>query len=326
MDPNQQIDTDAQEYRAFLVKLAADNLCRGIIEEPRAYYDRLTFDPTISNAPTFGASNTFLNGERHPVRLTHMTAAVAYVDEAGNTAQDERLIQRMRLRMRHHDYFYMRNQFVPLPLWNNTHTAAADVVSFGTSAWFFERPLVLSARDALEVSVQLEDNPPDEDGNVPVSVSFTGVGLYSRRPYFLFGDVTIADDTIVNIAMDNYRNDGAEPILITDMTTNVGNQLGLDDPTGDIRRARVRVWQNGNGTNADWFQGPTGTALPIEMIPASLLGVRSGRAVTHRFPGDGLIWEPGEGIQIAVNHSGITQGVFPDVQLDIALLGYIAVQ
>jgi hypothetical protein len=52
-----------------------------------------------------------------------------------------------------------------------------------------------------------------------------------------------------------------------------------------------------------------------------LLGQMQGRAVVHRFPGEGLIWEPGEGI--------IVQGLALDaavegLDLAVALSGYIS--
>ena len=64
---------------------------------------------------------------------------------------------------------------------------------------------------------------------------------------------------------------------------------------------------------------------PTNLIPAQLLGVLSGRAVVHKLPGDGLIWEPGEGI--AVEAQGLVGGgeVLNQSFLNIAALGYITV-
>jgi hypothetical protein len=312
------MDKQTEEYRAYLVKLAADNLCKGIIEEPRGYFDRLAMDTSLARTATFGTPNIFLNGEQFPVRILYMTASVAYLDQEGNADQNERLIQRIGLRMRHHDNFYMRNEYVPLPLWSNCHTAASEVVTQGTSSYVFERPLVLSSRDALVVRAVLEDTPATA---VPVSVSFTGVGIYSKRPYFLFGEVFLSDETAAGLPVEQFRNDGAEPMLITDMTVNVGAPIGDADPTGISRRARISVHQNGNGTNALWFTSPG--ALLDEYAPAQLLGPSTGRAIVHRFPGDGLLWEPGEGLQVSARPLGVE---FPDVSLDLGLLGYIAVQ
>ena len=54
-------------------------------------------------------------------------------------------------------------------------------------------------------------------------------------------------------------------------------------------------------------------------------GSYSGRALVHRFPGQGIIWEPGEGIEVTINQeldSAIEAATFTN----IALVGYIAIQ
>ena len=64
--------------------------------------------------------------------------------------------------------------------------------------------------------------------------------------------------------------------------------------------------------------------VPEGSHAASLLGVRSGRAVVHQFPGDGLIWEPGEGIDLRIQGFPDLEEI-PNVDVNIALTGYITI-
>jgi hypothetical protein len=310
----------ANQMRANLVQLAGPMLesKEGIFHEPRGFYDLipLNTDGTIS----FGSPDVFQNGEDFPIRLTHMTAALAYMDnEAQPSVADEVLIQRVGLRLKFHDTYYMNPEFLPVPIWGNKPVATSDAVSFGTAAWGFDVPFVLSARDTLKVSVQLNSTPPAE--GVEVTVTMDGIGYLSGNPYRLSGKTVLTAEPKSALNPVFFRNDGAEPIIVSDMTANISSGLDDDDPIGDIRNLNVQVQQVGNGTNAEWFAGPdnqgTGT-----LIPAVLLGQRSGRAVVHRFPGDGLIWNPGEGIQLEA--LGLSEQP-PNVTLILALLGYIVV-
>ena len=58
----------------------------------------------------------------------------------------------------------------------------------------------------------------------------------------------------------------------------------------------MSIRQVGNGTQAQWISGPSSAVPPLSRVQATLLGVTTGRAVVHQFPGAGLYWVPGEGI------------------------------
>lgn len=305
------------EYQQWLLKLAIDNLDKGVIYEPRGYFDEILV-PDTTDITARSAAEVFQNGERFPVRLTHVTASMQYLD-AENAVTDEREIQRVGLSMQFHDQWYMNDRFVTVPAWGTDIVAAAPEVSLGTSAWRFEKPFILSSRDTLDVKVQLIQ--PALTG-IPVTVSFTGIGMKSKRPYFFSGSVALTDATLQTIPGSLFKNDGAEPVLVTDMTVNCAGALGSDDPTGDIRNVRVQIRQQGNGTGSRWFIGPT-TPTIIQAVGATNLGVYSGRAVVHRFPGEGLLWEPGEGIDVWVQRL-VESAV--GVKLSVGLFGYIAVQ
>jgi hypothetical protein len=133
------------------------------------------------------------------------------------------------------------------------------------------------------------------------------------------------------------RNNGAEPVALTHMTL---SQPGFtasegDDPPvpqfigGNIRLLDVQIRQQGNGTNADWFRGPSVPTFRPR-CPAGLLGYNGGRSVVHRLPGDGFIWEPGDGIvpQLRALVENLQEAVgetevMPDVA--ISLMGYVSV-
>ncbi len=309
---------DALKLRANLVQLAQGNLDLGILHEPRMFYDVVTLDP--DGAITNGHAEVFKNGEQFPIRLTHLTASLPVRENGAEPPQvDEREIQRIGLTMRFHDQWYMNQEFLPIPLWGNKVVAAAPQVSVGTSTWRFDVPFILSARDTLTVQVALAETPSSAR---QVTVTFTGIGMLSGRPYLLSATRLLDSDTATIMPTTNYRNDGSEPIIVSEMTANVSAPIDDQDPTGDIRQLSLQVRQVGNGTNADWFQGPIN--VDADLMPASLLGVRSGRAVVHQFPGDGLIWEPGEGIDIRLRGFPTVEEI-PNVNVNIALSGYITI-
>lgn len=304
----------------YLVALASENVRQGIIEEPRAYFD--TFTLLADQVETPGAPDVFINGEQFPVVISQLSAYMRpnFLAQPPNLTLDERFIQRMGLRLTFHDQYYMSRNFVPMPLWLNKVVSAGDLVSQGTSAWTFERPFVLSARDSLRVVVALESTP-SANNTRRVTVSFTGTGMLSKRPYFLSQSVDLGGTIPVILPTQGFRNDGAEPIAITDMATHCGGEDKAPSGAGDSRQLRFNVRQIGNGTQADWFEGPT-VPLPLNQMPAPLAGFTSGRALIHRFPGKGLLWEPGEGITmdaVALDPSVV------GLELGVALSGYISV-
>lgn len=299
-------------YIDYMVKLAAQNVAKGIIEEPRAYFDAFTLlpDGVVSN----GDRNTFINGEQFPVRLTHATF---FVRPDGEGGLDMRQMQRMGVRFTFHDQYYMGREFKALPLWATKVVTGPQALTPAFSSYTFDRPVILSARDSLRVQVALESQPASPRR---VSVSFTGIGLLSKRPYFLASEVELSNEAPVILDTVDFRNDGTEPIALTDMVLHCGAEV--EDPVGagDIRQLRVQIRQIGNGTGADWYIGPT-SPVPLSQMPATLLGTTQGMAVVHQFPGDGLIWEPGEGI--------VVQGIALDqsaegLDLAVGLTGYIS--
>ena len=314
-------------YIDWLVELAKKNLQGGIIEEPRLFYDFATL-PSLSPFTIQFTNNVFRNREQFPVRITHMIAAIAptFGGSPAGTFTDERLIQHVALRMRWHDTAYMSSFFTPLPLWANKVLAGAEAIQQGSTGWVFDRPLILSARDSLRVQVQLA---ADADANRNAMMGFSGVGLLSGRPYF-FGSspLTLDDEQATQIPSRGYINDGAEPVAVTDMVTQLTGVLTDANPSGDARRAGWGLRQIGNGTQSDKLIGPAASppaAFGSTLCPGSLLGISTGRSIVHRFPGDGIIWEPGEGIQAEI--APVT-GV-DDVQgatVYLAFAGYISVR
>jgi hypothetical protein len=228
-----------------------------------------------------------------------------------------RQMQRMGVRFTFHDQYYMGREFKALPLWATKVVTGPQALTPAFSSYTFDRPVILSARDSLRVQVALESQPASPRR---VSVSFSGVGLLSKRPYFLASEVELSNEAPVILDTVDFRNDGTEPIALTDMVLHCGAEV--EDPVGagDIRQLRVQIRQIGNGTGADWYIGPT-SPVPLSQMPATLLGTTQGMAVVHQFPGDGLIWEPGEGI--------VVQGIALDqsaegLNLAVGLTGYIS--
>lgn len=308
---------DALKIRANLVQLAQGNLETGILHEPRAFYDVIALNPDGEITP--GHAEVFKNGEQFPIRLTHMTAAINFEDNEDDPQPiDERDIQRIGLRMRFHNQWYMNQDFLPVPIWGNKVVATSPQVSVGTSAWRFDVPYILSARDTMTIDVALGQMPASPR---QATVTFTGIGMLSGRPYLLSSTIELDSTVKTKMPTTSFRNDGSEPIIISEGTVNVSAPADDPDPTGDIRQLSLQVRQIGNGTNADWFQGPI-NVLGADLMPATLWGVRSGRAVVHQFPGDGLIWEPGEGIDMQI--AGLTADP-PNVNLNIGLTGYITI-
>lgn len=302
-------------YIDYLVKMAAKNVKQGVIEEPRVFFDIVQLDD--STVIVAGNPDVFVNGEQFPIRLTHMSMALV-PDFAQSVGLDERYIQRAGVRLKFHDQYYQSRDFVAAPLWLNKVVAAASAVTQGTSGWTFDRPVILSARDSLLVQVELNTAP---SVSREITVSFTGTGLLSRRPYFFSGAVNLDNANPTTIPTANFRNDGTEPVALTDMTVHCSADFDDQSGQGDIRYARISVRQVGNGTQADWFQGPT-VPSPIERIPATLLGYTNGRALVHQFPGEGLLWEPGEGISFDMQSvSDAASGL----DVGISLCGYISI-
>ncbi len=333
-------DQFTNEYSAYMKLLAETNPTNGVLYEPRAYFDLFQLNGVQE---VHGHSEVFRNGEDFPILLTHVTAATTYRNQANNAVLDERLIQRVGMYLNFHDQYYMNApqqlggagsvgaviQAAPIPTWANVPTGGPEILTRGTSSWRFDKGCILSARDTLKVRARLYSLPTAESA-VPVSVSFTGIGLISRAPYFFSGTVQLTDLGWQEFDVMNFANDGSEPIILTDMDVQVQGETTATDPTGDSRRVYVSVRQIGNGTNANWFRGPVnattpgvGDLMPSDAVPAVLLGQKLGRCLVHQFP-QPVVWEPGEGISAAMQALVASAGT--TVNVNLGLLGFIMIQ
>lgn len=312
---------------------AKQNVCDGILYEPRIYCD--IFRLSSSQLVDAGSPDVFRNGEENPVRITHMMAAVRSANVA--TPTDDRLIQRVGVRLRDHDDWYMSSEFMPLPHMHNVVTAPVDTMAQNIASWKFERPVLMAKRDAFEVKVALEAAIPDADGTVMVCVTFHGVGAISRKPKqvsgyveFVFAD-GIASKTIPT---DRFRNRGSEPLEVDVMVISASPGSTATSPVGTIRNTRVSVRQIGSGTLTRWTVCPV-TSIPTnplidQTVPAVLWGQSVGRCVVHRFPDadDGLpgwLWYPNQGLQPELN-SLVSLGEDDDIAVYFAMAGYAIIK
>lgn len=306
-------------YIDYLVELAAKNPCEGKIEEPRAYFDILPALPA-SQRPIFNNAAPFQNGEDWPVMITHMTAALYPAFGASpETGFNEEDIQRVAMRMQWDDTYYQSTEFIALPNWANRVSASSASVDRASSSYTFDRPLILGARDSLEVDVQLATPP---SGTRLVNVCFHGVGLLSGRPYILSGESDIGNAITTRLDPEQFINGGEEPIALTDCTMMVSAESTDLSGRGDIRYAALGVRVIGNGTQAQFFQGPDNVAI-ARLLPGSLLGVTTGRAIVHEFPGNGMRMEPGNSFRveaIALDTTAV------GLRMGIAFHGYLAVR
>lgn len=297
-----------------LIKLAAENIDHGVIEEPRFYFDQITLQSILSkNDP-----DAFINKEEFPVRITHALFGLRTYDDG--TIPEERLLQKAGVRMVFHDQYYQSRAFAPVPMWVTEVTAGAPALSQGFSTYTFDRPVILSARDSLRVQVALESDP---DGSQRVSVAVHGVGLQSKRPYFFSSFRDLNNTTPIVLPQGDFRNDGAEPVALTDLVIATSAPTGDFVGAGDIRTVRLQVAQLGNGTGRNWCGTPIlqSSGATIPQMPAHLWGMSQGRAVVHRFPGQGLLWEPNEGVTMEAVALDTDAA---DEDLLICLAGYIS--
>lgn len=311
------------KYLDYIINLGKSVLARGQINELRVFFDEITPSPT-AGVIVAGTPETFYNGEQFPIRLTHMLACMRYLTTAAQPAVANQLdVSRMALRLQFHNQFYMNPIPLPLTAWGNKVVAAPEAFSSGNAHWDFietAQPYVLAVRDTMVVRLQLRDAAAPSTP-VPVTVTFHGVGMLSRRPFIFTGSVQLSTIDPVDMSTVDFRNDGSEPVVITDLTMTVGAELGANSPAGDINRVRLSIRQVGNGTQAAWFAGPVAAVPPAPFMQATLLGLSTGRAVVHQFPGLGLHWEPGEGITAEITSLVANN---PNV-LCLAFAGYIMV-
>jgi hypothetical protein len=313
---------------AYLRELARRNVCEGILHEPRLYYDAVRFE--VGDARQFTRDDVFRNGEQYPVRITHILAAMRVGDDDAPAPDqgDERLIQRYGLRIRAHDTFYQTQTFVPFPLFHNCLSAAAEAITRGTSNWKFPKTFPLGQRDTLVVDVQLEFVP---DNSRVVGVSFHGRGRASHRPYHLSARATLDDTSTVRLATDDYRNDGTEVIDIYEVVIHCGSDTQASNPSGDIQQLLIGIRQTGNGTQQQWDVGPVSPfptapsfapAGTVQLSPAVLWGVNTGRAIVHELP-EPWLWQPGQGVTPELESFDTTRTTIEDIWL--AMAGHVVV-
>ena len=149
-------------------------------------------------------------------------------------------------------------------------------------------------RDTFQVQVQLVIAPGS--GEERVTVTFQGVGLYSRTPKVLVGSKLLSNTIQTAIEVDNFRNDGTEPLEVQQMMVHHAPSQDAEDPIGNIRNVKLRVRLNGNGTNQWWNVGPQNVPGWSDLVPGHLWGLETGRAIVHQLPGAGWLFYPNEDI------------------------------
>lgn len=283
-----------QGFDKYVKRLAERNKAEAEAQlfEPRAYWDEYAFDG--STQVVQGASDAFRNGERFPIRITHLTAAMRYSTDVNQTpvGGDERLVQRYGLRVKSHGTYYQNQEHTPLPLLHNVVNGASPVSTAAQSSWKLPKPVVIGNRDALEARVELI--AIGDETTERVTVTFNGVGLYSRLPKRLVGTLEISDTDEHVIDANQLRNDGREPIEITEVVVHHAPSVDVTNPVGLVRKVRLRIRNpGGNGTGQWWVVGPA--TATSQLVDAPLVGVTCGRAVIHKLPCDGWLLYPGEG-------------------------------
>lgn len=325
-------------YTATTQKAAAEalaapvkNVCKGVLYEPRLYFDSFTF-PANGTAPfQQGNPNVFRNGEQFPIWITHILAIMQGLKDQspGQTPGpgDERLIQNYGMRIKGHDAYYMNGDVVPLPCWHNVRTAGSDPITRGNASWIFHHPVVLGQRDVFVVDVQLPLNANIETATT-VAVTFSGHGMLSQRPYLLAAQASIAAGSTasVQLATDLFRNDGTEPIVIESMSIQANAPDLSLNPAGDIQSLSIQLRHNGNGTNQNWSFGPIpagGGTAPL--APAALWGPNTGRAIVHKLPALGWLWQPGQGVDPEMIANATANARTEDETVWLGFSGYTVV-
>lgn len=319
-----------------LVDAAQNALDEKIIYEPRGYFNVL---PYIQSTQRYSiAEEAYRNGEQFPVTLTHATIFTTNLSVFGGV--DERNIQEVGLRMTYHNQQYMNDEFLPCPLWMNKVTATADPTGFISQSWdlteMTEKPFVMMHGDTVEFDVFGVADAADEP--LLVSVSMRGIGMLSYRDRMFTGEAVVPagtqDGVRTRLPTNNYRNDGSEPILITEITLNYFDSEVELQPDVQEGRVFLQARRVGSGTNANWFSGPK---TPIDLsalapgvfdfridgMLAALMGVSTGRAIVHRFP-EPWVWQPGDGLDEVAIAPTVTSPTIAQA-IHVALTGYITI-
>lgn len=295
-----------------LIKVAAKNLEHAAHYEPRMLWD--VADMAAADVVYEGSGDALVNVERYPILIKHLVIASV------TPGADPRLLSRVGMRLHFRDHDYMGRQFAPLPMWQNELAAGSAAETFSAAHQVFDRPVILSQRDAMQVQVESVLAPTARR----YSVTFKGVGMKSFRPYVLTDtlDVTAVGEKTFSTA--KLRNDGSEDIALTDWSVHVSGEEASVASYGDIRYMRVTARLLGNGTRTDWMRGPaTSSSISYTKMPAVLAGVTQGQCIVHHFPCDGVRLEPGQGMGLefkAFDSNGV------NVSVGVALHGYIQIR
>lgn len=313
---------DRKKQNDYMYRLAERNKAEEAARlcEPRVLWDVFTFDGSTQRvyAPN---PDTFRNGERFPLRITHVMTQMLYEDDDQQqpVGGDERMVQRYGLRIRAHGTYYQNSEFTPLPLYANYPVAASDVASQAQATWRLNHPFLIGNRDTFQAEVRLLVAPAV--GSDRVTVSFQGVGFYSRQPKILTGAVELSDTSKGFIDTNDLRNDGTEPFELHQIIVHHAPDTQTANPIGNVRNVRVRIRANGNGTSQEWVVGPKTGAYSDQLVPAPLLGTDVTRAVPHRLPGKGWLWYPGEGVDLEMRSFTPTR----EETVVLAMVGHIMV-
>lgn len=277
-----------ERYIDHLVKLAAKNPCEGIVEEPRAFFDVIRTPSTLTRSVRSNAQ-TFQNGERYPILLTHLTAFIRPGYQGEELGDDEALVQRVGMRLVSSNSFYQNADFQALPLWHNVVSTGNPTLQRAQASFTFDRPLILASQNSLDVRVAYAQTPTSPRR---CEVVIRGVGLLSQQPTVIGGAVEIEDQGTLSFSPELFRNLRMEPIALTDMSLLVTAEEDELGSVGDLRPLSIAIRSIGGGTQAEFFVGPSDPPWP--RMPAYLLGKTTGRCIVHRFPGDGVRLEPGD--------------------------------
>lgn len=275
-------------------------LCHGNYYEPRILYATAALATSGAGRNATFPPSAFYNGEVFPLHLTHLVMAIR---DHGAAGTDETLAQRIGLRLTEYSAYYMIDDFVPMPNWQNVPNGLGDPYGSSMSVWNWTRPVLLPFSSSLFVNVYLENAL--QSGTRRVAVSFHGQRAVSRQAVELSGytDTDVTDQGVRITPAVNYANDGSEEIVVEGMTVNVlGPSTDLTN-VGDIREARIRVGLEGAGTQSDFTKTTQPSPASSDRgCPAVLLGVSGGRCITHRIPRGGWILHPGHGFQVEARY------------------------
>lgn len=273
--------------------------------EPRLWWDAFVFDGTVQTV--HNNPNIFVNAEKREIRVHTILAAasVAAEDQQTPPGGDERIVQRYGMRIFTHGTYYQNDNFVDLPLWHNQPVAAADPVTMAMSTWRFPHPVLLGRRGSFDVRIIA--SLPIAAPPVRAEVAFDGVGLLSRQPKRLVGGVDLSNLIEQSISPDDFRNDGVEPLEIHAVTLFARPPVATADPMGVVRNVRMRLKMTSDYSEQWWVVGPSTPTLNVPQAPGVLWGGTVGRAITHKIPGDGWFFAPGEGVDIEIQSNETTR-------------------